>query len=117
MLVATGRPVHRERQRQAQDSIIQRVARNAEVHHHNNHNTTAQDTVNPSTTNHQHNDDNIHHYHNHHQTPGKMGSNPDPQPALPYWQVNVAPEDRQTECPEALRNLSAKDIGIISTVS
>ncbi|OLN94234.1 N-acetylglucosamine-induced protein 1-like protein 1 [Colletotrichum chlorophyti] len=34
---------------------------------------------------------------------------------LPYWQVNV-PRDRRTdECPEGLRNLSAKDIGILST--
>ncbi|KAI8954043.1 hypothetical protein F4801DRAFT_43582 [Xylaria longipes] len=35
---------------------------------------------------------------------------------LPYWQVNV-PEDGRTEkCPEFLRTLSAKDLGIISTL-
>jgi hypothetical protein len=39
-----------------------------------------------------------------------MGSVP-----LPYWQVNVPPEHRTAECPECLRNLSAKDLGIIST--
>ncbi|CAI0653895.1 unnamed protein product [Colletotrichum noveboracense] len=36
-------------------------------------------------------------------------------PALPYWQVNVPPEHRTEECPEGLRNLSAKDVGILST--
>lgn len=43
-----------------------------------------------------------------------MGSNPDPQP-LPFWQVNVPPQDREEGCPEYLRNLSRKDIDIIST--
>ncbi|KAF6810977.1 hypothetical protein CSOJ01_06044 [Colletotrichum sojae] len=36
-------------------------------------------------------------------------------PTLPYWQVNVPPERRTDECPEGLRNLSAKDVGILST--
>lgn len=36
-------------------------------------------------------------------------------PALPYWQVNVPPEHRTDECPEGLRNLSAKDVSILST--
>ncbi|TQN68924.1 N-acetylglucosamine-induced protein 1 [Colletotrichum shisoi] len=35
--------------------------------------------------------------------------------ALPYWQVNVPPESRTDECPEGLRNLSAKDVGILRT--
>ena len=34
---------------------------------------------------------------------------------LPYWQVNVPEAERTAACPEFLRNLSAKDIGIIST--
>ncbi|KAI0136654.1 hypothetical protein BJ170DRAFT_589623 [Xylariales sp. AK1849] len=34
---------------------------------------------------------------------------------LPYWQVNVSEDDRMEECPEFLRNLNPKDIGIIST--
>ncbi|KAK2010556.1 hypothetical protein LZ32DRAFT_607409 [Colletotrichum eremochloae] len=34
---------------------------------------------------------------------------------LPYWQVNVPPESRTDECPEGLRNLSAKDVGILRT--
>ena len=34
---------------------------------------------------------------------------------LPYWQVNVPEGERTAECPEFLQNLSAKDIGIIST--
>lgn len=34
---------------------------------------------------------------------------------LPYWQVNVPPPLRTTECPEFLRNLTDKDRGIIST--
>ncbi|GJC77832.1 N-acetylglucosamine-induced protein 1 [Colletotrichum liriopes] len=34
---------------------------------------------------------------------------------LPYWQVNVSPESRTDECPEGLRNLSAKDVGILRT--
>ena len=34
---------------------------------------------------------------------------------LPYWQVNVPEGERTAECPEFLRNLTAKDIGIIST--
>ncbi|RYP76185.1 hypothetical protein DL771_002009 [Monosporascus sp. 5C6A] len=34
---------------------------------------------------------------------------------VPYWQVNVPDEERTDECPGFLRNLSVKDIGIIST--
>ncbi|KAK1989520.1 hypothetical protein LZ30DRAFT_776049 [Colletotrichum cereale] len=34
---------------------------------------------------------------------------------LPYWQVNVPPESRTDECPEGLRNLSTKDVGILRT--
>lgn len=44
----------------------------------------------------------------------RMDSNHDSRP-LPYWQVNVPPEEREEECPEALRNLSDKDMGIIGT--
>lgn len=44
----------------------------------------------------------------------KMDSDPEDGP-LPYWQVNIAPEDRQDDCPVALQTLSDKDIGIIST--
>lgn len=34
---------------------------------------------------------------------------------LPYWQVNV-PEDKRTEeCPEYLKDMNEKDIGILST--
>lgn len=43
-----------------------------------------------------------------------MGSNPDHTP-LPFWQVNIAPEDREDECPPYLQNLSAKDVEIIGT--
>lgn len=43
-----------------------------------------------------------------------MGSNPDPEP-LPYWQVNIPPEEREEKCPEFLHNISAKDVGIIGT--
>ncbi|KAL2752273.1 hypothetical protein ACRALDRAFT_1033023 [Sodiomyces alcalophilus JCM 7366] len=38
-----------------------------------------------------------------------------PTPNLPYWQVNVPPEGRSDHCPDALRDLSAKDVGILST--
>lgn len=34
---------------------------------------------------------------------------------LPFWQVNVPAEERKEACPEALQNLSAKDMGIIGT--
>lgn len=44
----------------------------------------------------------------------KMDSDPGHVP-LPYWQVNIAPENRQDDCPVALQNLSDKDIGIIGT--
>ncbi|OHE90670.1 hypothetical protein CORC01_14031 [Colletotrichum orchidophilum] len=45
-----------------------------------------------------------------------MGSISNPAAtALPYWQVNVPSERRMDECPEGLRNLSAKDVGILST--
>lgn len=43
-----------------------------------------------------------------------MGSNPDPVP-LPFFQVNIAPKDREDDCPAYLQNLSEKDIGIIGT--
>ncbi|TDZ28346.1 N-acetylglucosamine-induced protein 1 [Colletotrichum spinosum] len=36
-------------------------------------------------------------------------------PKLAYWQVNVPLEHRTDMCPEGLRNLSAKDVGILST--
>ncbi|KAK7923960.1 hypothetical protein PG985_006014 [Apiospora marii] len=41
-----------------------------------------------------------------------MGSTDSP---LPYWQVNVPEAERERECPEFLRDLSAKDRGIIGT--
>ncbi|KAK2611240.1 hypothetical protein N8I77_004601 [Diaporthe amygdali] len=34
---------------------------------------------------------------------------------LPYWQVNIPPEDREEKCPEFLRDVSNKDVGIIGT--
>jgi hypothetical protein len=34
---------------------------------------------------------------------------------VPYWQVNVPEDARTEECPEFLRNLSPKDLGIIGT--
>ncbi|KAK4116407.1 hypothetical protein N656DRAFT_774664 [Canariomyces notabilis] len=34
---------------------------------------------------------------------------------LPYWQVNVPEHLRTAECPDFLRNLNEKDLGIIST--
>jgi hypothetical protein len=34
---------------------------------------------------------------------------------LPYWQVNVPPSEQSNTCPPFLQNLSAKDIGILST--
>lgn len=34
---------------------------------------------------------------------------------LPYWQVNVPPQDRTAECPPHLRNLHARDVEILST--
>lgn len=43
-----------------------------------------------------------------------MGSYSHPD-ELPYWQVNIAPEDREEECPEFLREVSAKDVRIIGT--
>lgn len=43
-----------------------------------------------------------------------MGSYSSPD-QLPYWRVNISPEDREEECPEFLRNISDKDISIIST--
>ena len=33
----------------------------------------------------------------------------------PYWHINVPESQRTEECPEYLLNLSAKDLGIIST--
>lgn len=50
---------------------------------------------------------------------GSHGSYPEPEPArrpqLPWWQVNIPPREREAECPEPLRNLSAKDKEIIGT--
>lgn len=43
-----------------------------------------------------------------------MGSNPDPAP-LPFWHVNIPPQDREPACPAYLHNLSAKDVAIIGT--
>lgn len=43
------------------------------------------------------------------------GGGPEPEPFLPYWQVNVPSEDREEECPEYLQNLSDKDVGILAT--
>lgn len=43
-----------------------------------------------------------------------MGSYSHPD-ELPYWQVNIPPENRQEECPEFLRDISDKDIRIIGT--
>lgn len=43
-----------------------------------------------------------------------MGSNHDPKP-LPFWQVNIPPEERDDVCPEFLQNSSAKDVAIMST--
>jgi hypothetical protein len=42
-----------------------------------------------------------------------MGSN-EPNP-LPYWQVNIPSDQRETSCPPYLQNLSEKDIEILST--
>ncbi|KAH9902141.1 hypothetical protein F4778DRAFT_110493 [Xylariomycetidae sp. FL2044] len=35
--------------------------------------------------------------------------------SLPFWQVNIPENERTEECPEFLRSLSAKDMGIIGT--
>lgn len=43
-----------------------------------------------------------------------MGSYQDPTP-LPFWQVNIPPEERVDVCPEFLQNSNAKDVGIMST--
>ncbi|ROW11620.1 hypothetical protein VMCG_01438 [Cytospora schulzeri] len=43
-----------------------------------------------------------------------MGSIQDPNP-LPFWQVNIPPEERDDVCPEFLRNSSPKDMAIMST--
>ncbi|KAI5861757.1 hypothetical protein GGS23DRAFT_130025 [Durotheca rogersii] len=40
---------------------------------------------------------------------------PPQEPALPYWQVNVPEAEREATCPAFLRELSAKDRGIIGT--
>ncbi|PBP22640.1 hypothetical protein BUE80_DR006564 [Diplocarpon rosae] len=44
-----------------------------------------------------------------------MGSTTPKAELLPYWQVNVPPAERESECPLYLQNLKAKDIFIIST--
>lgn len=36
------------------------------------------------------------------------------EPELPYWQVNVPPEERTAECPEHLRDLIPRDVQILS---
>ncbi|KAF7551454.1 hypothetical protein G7046_g7722 [Stylonectria norvegica] len=41
-----------------------------------------------------------------------MGSND----AMPFWHYNVPEEKRTLECPEFLRGLSEKDLGIVSTL-
>lgn len=98
--------MHRERQRRAQ-IVIPQGARGSGFHYlHNNSNNNHIEDANTTTS---------HHPRDNHPT-RKMGSNPEPEPLLSYWQVNVAPEDRQKECPEAIRNISAKDISIISMV-
>jgi hypothetical protein len=38
-----------------------------------------------------------------------------PKEPLPYWLVNVPPEEWPNECPEALRDMSEKNIGILAT--
>lgn len=43
-----------------------------------------------------------------------MGSISSPKD-VPYWHVNVPPSEQTEECPEFLRNLTPKDLGIIST--
>lgn len=35
---------------------------------------------------------------------------------LPYWQVNVPPQEREESCPDFLRNISERDQKIISTL-
>ncbi|KAG9238355.1 hypothetical protein BJ875DRAFT_480464 [Amylocarpus encephaloides] len=35
--------------------------------------------------------------------------------ALPYWQINVPPSQREAECPSALRDLPVRDQTILST--
>jgi len=47
-------------------------------------------------------------------TSAKMGSLGEPE-TLPYWQVNVAPENREEECPPFLLHVSAKDLEILKT--
>lgn len=36
-------------------------------------------------------------------------------PTIPYWNLNIPPEQHTAECPSFLRNLNPKDYGIIST--
>lgn len=44
-----------------------------------------------------------------------MGSQSLAEAALPYWQVNIPPHLRTTECPPFLQNVNTKDLSIIST--
>lgn len=44
-----------------------------------------------------------------------MGSTTPNHDPIPYWQVNVAPSQREIDCPPFLQNLNPKDITIIST--
>jgi hypothetical protein len=48
---------------------------------------------------------------------GSITPNPTTTPSecLPYWQINVPPSLRTTECPAFLAHLNPKDMGIIST--
>lgn len=50
--------------------------------------------------------------------PLKMGSLSAPATAtsLPYWQVNIPPQEREEECPDFLRNIDEKDIKLLSTL-
>lgn len=41
-----------------------------------------------------------------------MGAN---STSLPYWQVNVPPDERAEECPDFLRDIGAKDVKTLST--
>lgn len=38
-----------------------------------------------------------------------------PHEDIPFWNFNVPPEERITECPDFLVNVSEKDKGIIGT--
>ncbi|KAH7417178.1 hypothetical protein BKA64DRAFT_657205 [Cadophora sp. MPI-SDFR-AT-0126] len=44
-----------------------------------------------------------------------MGSLKAPESTLPYWQVNIAPSEREADCPLFLQNLKPKECAIIGT--